>query len=97
MRLGHVDHGGILTHDAAMSADGRFFAAATFTSDVKVYEACFDRSGAFVRIAKAMDLKGHKGQVRVYSRYLSVTPPLKSTSQADTHVSGGRDEDDDVA
>lgn len=65
MHLGTVDHGGILTHDAAMSADGRFLAAATFTSDVKVYEACFDRSGAFVRLAKAMDLKGHKSQVWV--------------------------------
>jgi hypothetical protein len=63
VHLANVDHGGILTNDAAMSAEGRFFAAATFTSDVKVYEVCFERGGDFSRVNKAMDLKGHKGQV----------------------------------
>eukprot|EP00884_Botryococcus_braunii_P020200 jgi/Botrbrau1/6864/Bobra.152_2s0022.1 len=62
-QLASIDHGGILTHDAGISANGRFFAAATFTADVKVYEAAFDRSGNFSGAAKAMDLKGHKSQV----------------------------------
>lgn len=38
-------------------------AAASFTSDVKIYELQYDRSGgAFKAAKKMMDLKGHKRQ-----------------------------------
>lgn len=34
--LARVDAAGLQTYDAALSPDGRFLAAATFTADVKV-------------------------------------------------------------
>lgn len=34
--LAAIDTNGLKNHDAAMSVDGRFVAAATFTADVKV-------------------------------------------------------------
>lgn len=34
--LAALDSAGLVTHGAALSADGRLFAAATFTADVKV-------------------------------------------------------------
>ena len=47
----------------ALSRDGRFLAAATWGSDVKVWELCFDRDGSFARCDRAMDLKGHTSGV----------------------------------
>lgn len=35
-KLANLDSAGLENHGAALSPDGRFFAAATFTSDVKV-------------------------------------------------------------
>jgi WD40 repeat protein len=61
--LGRVDTGGMTNYSAAISRDGRFVAAATFTSDVKVYEIEYDRVGTFVGLKKAMDLKGHRSKV----------------------------------
>ncbi len=34
--LAALDSAGLVNHGAALSSDGRFFAAATFTADVKV-------------------------------------------------------------
>lgn len=61
--LGHMDTGGLSNYMATISPDGRWVAAGTFTSDVKVYEVAFDRLGAFTGIKLAMALKGHKSKV----------------------------------
>lgn len=62
-QLASVDAAGLHNHMATISPDGRFFAAATFTSDVKVHEVRYDKQGAFHSSAKVMDLKGHKSQI----------------------------------
>lgn len=62
--LARIDTGGFVQHAVALSKDGRFVAAATFTADVKVYELGWDRVGAFTGVAKAMDLKGHRMKVK---------------------------------
>jgi len=62
-QLGSIDTGGIQQYAISLTEDGRFVAAATFTSDVKIYEILYDRTGSFVAIKKAMDLKGHKRKV----------------------------------
>ena len=49
-----------------MSGDGRFFGAATFTSDVKLYEVQYTRTGELRGVRKVMNLqKAHNGQVRI--------------------------------
>ena len=63
--LGHMDTGGLNNYMATISPDGRWVAAGTFTSDVKVYEVAFDRLGAFTGIKLAMALKGHKSKASV--------------------------------
>lgn len=79
--LGTIDTGGLENYMATVSRDGRWVAAATFTSDVKVYEVTFDRVGMFTGLRKAMDLKGHRS--RVIS--LDFSPDLKRavTASAD--------------
>ncbi|KAL3134052.1 hypothetical protein ABBQ32_008481 [Trebouxia sp. C0010 RCD-2024] len=62
-QLASVDAAGLHNHMAAVSPDGRFFAAATFTSDVKVHEVRYDKQGGFQSSAKVMDLKGHRSQI----------------------------------
>lgn len=62
-QLGSMDTGGLNNYMATISRDGRWVAAGTFTSDVKVYEIGFDRLGAFTGIKMAMSLKGHKSKV----------------------------------
>lgn len=62
-QLGTIDTGGIQQYAISLTEDGRFVAAATFTSDVKIYEIVYDRTGSFVALKKAMDLKGHKRKV----------------------------------
>lgn len=71
--LATIDTGGWHQTDVALSRDGRWVAAATFTSDVKVYELTFDRGGAFTGASKAMDLKGHRRKVLC----LDFSPDLK--------------------
>ena len=61
-QLGAMDTGGLRNHYATVSRDGRWVAAATFTSDVRVWEIGFDRTGAFSGVAPAMSL-GHKSKV----------------------------------
>lgn len=61
--LAKIDTGGFNNYWAAVSNDGRFLAAATFASDVKIYEAEFDRAGSCTGVKKVMDLKGHKKKV----------------------------------
>ena len=57
---------GLKNHGAAISRDGRFFGAATFTSDVRLSEVQFSRTGEFRGVQKVMDLKkAHAGQVCV--------------------------------
>ncbi len=60
-------HQGHLNY-AAVSACGRFFGSCGFTSDVRFYEVCFEKSnGNFKEIRKAFDLKGHNAQVTCFS------------------------------
>ena len=61
--LGRVDTGGFSNYGAAVSNDGRFLAAATFASDVKIYTTEFDRTGNCTGVKKAMDLQGHRKKV----------------------------------
>ncbi|KAK9860423.1 hypothetical protein WJX84_007132 [Apatococcus fuscideae] len=58
-----IETAGLTNHGAALSRDGRFLAAATFTADVKVHEIRYNRQGGFESVNKVMDLKGHKRQV----------------------------------
>ena len=61
-----ASHAGLQNHGAALSRQGRFLGAATFTSDVKIHELQFDRDGGFKKAQKVMDLKyAHKGQASV--------------------------------
>ncbi|KAG2482478.1 hypothetical protein HYH03_018585 [Edaphochlamys debaryana] len=53
----------LTNHDLAVSLDGRFVAAATFSSDVKIWEMKYSREGEFRGLIKAMGLTGHKSQV----------------------------------
>jgi WD40 repeat protein len=61
--LKKLDTGGMINYNVAISNDGRFIAAATFASDVKVYEVEFDRTGSNTGIKKVMDLKGHRKKI----------------------------------
>lgn len=61
--LGNVDTGGMQNYNAAVSSDGRFLGAATFASDVKIYEVTFDRQGTCTGVSKVMDLMGHKKKI----------------------------------
>jgi transducin beta-like protein 2 len=62
-RVASVDTGGMVNYGCALSRDGRFLAAATFASDVKIFEVGVDRAGTFTGVKKAMDLKGHKSRI----------------------------------
>lgn len=58
-----VDFAGIKNYDAAISQDGRFLAAATFTADVKVYRVADLMGEHGGSVVKAMDLGGHKKKI----------------------------------
>ncbi|KAK9819711.1 hypothetical protein WJX72_001552 [[Myrmecia] bisecta] len=66
-QLAAMDTAGLQNHMADLSPNGRFAAAATFTSDVKVVEIKHDKEGNFQGCSKVMDLKGHKSQVMCLS------------------------------
>ncbi|KAL4547872.1 hypothetical protein Ndes2526B_g07092 [Nannochloris sp. 'desiccata'] len=55
--LKRLDTGGFNNYNVAISNDGRFIAAATFASDVKVYEVEFDRTGNNTGVKKQEDPK----------------------------------------
>jgi hypothetical protein len=55
--LAALDSAGLTNHNVSLSANGRWVAAATFTSDVKVHEILYDKAGAFQKTVKVMDLK----------------------------------------
>jgi WD40 repeat protein len=61
--LKRLDTGGLNNYNVAISNDGRFIAAATFVSDVKIYEVEFDRTGNNTGVKKAMDLQGHRKKI----------------------------------
>lgn len=61
--LKRLDTGGFNNYNVAISNDGRFIAAATFASDVKIYEVEFDRAGNNIGVKKVMDLKGHRKKI----------------------------------
>ncbi len=62
--LQKVDTNQLQHHMAALSADGRFAAAATYLAEVKVWEASYTRdSKAFTKLAHALTLRGHARQV----------------------------------
>ncbi|GFR97148.1 transducin beta-like protein 2 [Elysia marginata] len=46
-----------------VSPCGRFVASSGFTSDVKVWEVVFDKSGSFSSVKRAFELKGHSAGV----------------------------------
>jgi WD40 repeat protein len=54
---------GLSAVQVVFSRDGRFLAAATWGSDVKIWELTFGRDGAFKSCKKAMELKGHASGV----------------------------------
>ena len=56
----HSERGGV---QIVLSRDGRFLAATTFASDVKLWQLEFDRQKAFRACTKAMELKGHSAGV----------------------------------
>ncbi|KAK3281961.1 hypothetical protein CYMTET_10280 [Cymbomonas tetramitiformis] len=59
-----LDTNQLKNHMAAISPDGRFIAAAAFTSDVKIWEAKYGKgNNSGVSVAHVMNLKGHKGAV----------------------------------
>lgn len=54
------------TH-GCVSPCGRFVASSGFTSDVKVWEVCFDKTGNFKEIIKAFQLTGHTSGVYTFA------------------------------
>lgn len=61
--LGNVDTNQLRNNMATISPNGRFIAAAAFTSDVKVWEIVYSKEGLVKEVAKVMQLKGHKSAV----------------------------------
>eukprot|EP00201_Polytomella_parva_P003106 CAMPEP_0175077454 /NCGR_PEP_ID=MMETSP0052_2-20121109/23406_1 /TAXON_ID=51329 ORGANISM="Polytomella parva, Strain SAG 63-3" /NCGR_SAMPLE_ID=MMETSP0052_2 /ASSEMBLY_ACC=CAM_ASM_000194 /LENGTH=474 /DNA_ID=CAMNT_0016346935 /DNA_START=206 /DNA_END=1629 /DNA_ORIENTATION=+ len=65
--LATLEPNSLKNHDLTVSADGRFLAVASFTSEVKVWEMTYVRgpsgSKEFKHVLKVMDLKGHRGQI----------------------------------
>lgn len=61
--LGNVDTNQLRNNMATISPNGRFIAAAAFTSDVKVWEIEYSKDGQVTKVAKVMQLKGHKSAV----------------------------------
>jgi len=59
---------------------------AGFTPDVKVWEVCFDKSGNFVEVRRAYELKGHTAGVHWFAfsadshRFVAMT----TVSESDT-------------
>mmetsp|Transcript_5000 Transcript_5000/g.10801 ORF Transcript_5000/g.10801 Transcript_5000/m.10801 type:complete len:454 (+) Transcript_5000:147-1508(+) len=63
-QLAVLEPNSLANHDLALSNDARFVAVASFTSEVKIWELKFARDTLeFKGASKAMELKGHKGQV----------------------------------
>jgi transducin beta-like protein 2 len=56
-QLAALDSAGLTNHNVSLSANGRWVAAATFTTDVKIHEILYDKAGAFSKTRKVMDLK----------------------------------------
>jgi len=52
-----------LTYCCKVSPCGRFVATSGFTSDVKIWEVKFSRSGDFEKVQRAFDLPGHRSGV----------------------------------
>lgn len=65
--LGVVDTLLMNNNFATVSTCGRFFGVCGFTSDVKIYEVCFDKSGNFTQIRRAFELKGHSAGIYNFS------------------------------
>ncbi|XP_065190281.1 transducin beta-like protein 2 [Sycon ciliatum] len=65
--LESIDTRQVTTHWAAISPCGRFIASAGFTSDVKIWEVKFSKSGEFLAVNRAMELKGHTSAVYHFS------------------------------
>jgi len=61
--LQRVDTYHNLTYCAKVSPCGRFAATSGFTSDVKVWEVKFNRSGEFEKVSRAFELTGHTSGV----------------------------------
>lgn len=55
----------LVNNGMAISPDGRFFAAATFTADVKIWELSWGKGATdtSVKVERVMTLQGHKGAI----------------------------------
>jgi len=65
--LARVDTYHNLTYCAKVSPCGRFVATSGFTSDVKIWEVKFSRTGEFEKVARAFELTGHSSGVYGFS------------------------------
>lgn len=61
--LAEIDTSQMNNTYGAVSPCGRFVASSGFTTDVKVWEVCFSKSGDFHEVKRAFELKGHSAGV----------------------------------
>jgi len=61
--LGEFNTNQMLNKMLCISPDSRFIVVACFTSDVKVWEVAYKKTGEFDSIRKAMDLSGHRSGI----------------------------------
>ncbi|KAF2071765.1 hypothetical protein CYY_006911 [Polysphondylium violaceum] len=76
-----INTGQIKNFTAAMSNDGRFFAFASFTSEVKIYETFLKKDGSVDQSRRVMSLSGYK--TCVYSLCFSPDSTKLLTSSKD--------------
>jgi len=58
--LGQFNTNQMVNKMVRLSPDSRFISVAAFTSDVRIWEVVYKKTGEFDSIAKVMDLRGHK-------------------------------------
>jgi WD40 repeat protein len=58
--LSSVNTNQMQNYMAAVSPDSKFIGVAAFTSDVRLWEVAFKKTGEFEAVRKAIELKGHK-------------------------------------
>nr|GMD96667.1 transducin beta-like protein 2 [Ipomoea batatas] len=63
--MANVDTNQLKNHMATISPNGRFFAAAAFTADVKVWEIVYSKDGSVKEVLRVMQLKVNSEEFRV--------------------------------